>query len=194
VVLGTPIVRLLFERGRFGASDTRQTAAALALYAVGLVGYTGVKVLAPAFYAMGSPRVPLLASAAAVATNLAFIMGFHGSLGFRAIALGTALGSLVNAALLVAAFERRIGGLTREILSAATGKMSLAAAAMAGVAWLCATALETRLAGGWVGHLVTGLVPILVGVVLYGLGTWLLGVPECRQVAALPGRVLRRKT
>src|SRR5207253_7621724 len=62
VVLGEPIVRLLFERGRFHAVDTEATAHALALYAIGLVGYTGVKVLAPAFYALGAPRDALAAS------------------------------------------------------------------------------------------------------------------------------------
>ena len=41
----------------------QHTATALALYSIGLVAYTGVKVLAPAFYALGTPRVPLLASA-----------------------------------------------------------------------------------------------------------------------------------
>jgi hypothetical protein len=72
--------------------------------------------------------------------------------------------------------------------------MAGVAAAMAGVAWLCARALDGRFGGGWVDHLVTGLLPILAGVACYGLGTWVLGVPEWRQVAALPGRLLRRKT
>ena len=59
MVLGVPVVRLLYERGRFTPADTQATAAALLLYSLGLVGYTGVKVLAPAFYALGRPRVPL---------------------------------------------------------------------------------------------------------------------------------------
>src|SRR5688572_28347126 len=45
MALSVPIVRLLFERGRFDADDTEATAVALALYAIGLVAYTGVKVL-----------------------------------------------------------------------------------------------------------------------------------------------------
>ena len=45
--------------GRFTPADTEATAAALLLYSFGLVGYTGVKVLAPAFYALDAPRVPL---------------------------------------------------------------------------------------------------------------------------------------
>ena len=90
----------------------QHTATALALYSIGLVAYTGVKVLAPAFYALGTPRVPLLASV---------VRGGHeprrhpdsctARIGYRAIALGTALGSLVNALVLAAVFQRCVGGL-----------------------------------------------------------------------------------
>src|SRR4029078_10950980 len=40
LALAAPIVRLLFERGHFLAADTDATAAAVRLYAVGLVGYS----------------------------------------------------------------------------------------------------------------------------------------------------------
>jgi peptidoglycan biosynthesis protein MviN/MurJ (putative lipid II flippase) len=70
-----------------------------------------VKVLAPAFYALGAPRVPPRRERLAVATNLAVIFLGHGALGFRAIALGTALGSLLNAGWLLVVFQRRLGGL-----------------------------------------------------------------------------------
>ena len=112
MVLGVPVVRLLYERGQFTAADTQQTALALLLYSIGLVGYTGVKVLAPAFYALGTPRVPLAGERASPSsTNLAVIFLGHGALGFRAIALGTALGSLLNAGCLLVVFQRRLGGL-----------------------------------------------------------------------------------
>ena len=112
MVLGVPVVRLLYERGRFTPADTQATAAALFLYSFGLVGYTGVKVLAPAFYALGTPRVPLLGQRPRGGDEPRRDLRLrHRGLGFRAIALGTALGSLVNAGLLVALFERRVGGL-----------------------------------------------------------------------------------
>ena len=106
-----PIVRLLYEHGRFTAADTLPTATALFLYSFGLVGYTGVKVLAPAFYALGRSRLPLAGSVLAVLTNLVIVWLGYPRFGFRAIAIGTAAGSLLNAAFLVAGFERRVGGL-----------------------------------------------------------------------------------
>jgi putative peptidoglycan lipid II flippase len=179
MVLGVPVVRLLYERGRFAPADTQGTAAALFLYSFGLVGYTGVKVLAPAFYALGRPRIPLLASVSAVATNLLVIWAFHSRLGFRAIAIGTALGSLVNSALLAGLFEKRVGGLLGHGLFRPIARMGLAAAAMGGLAWLAAVGLE-RLVGtrGLGAQLTTGLVPVVAGVGLYVLLTRALRVGE----------------
>jgi putative peptidoglycan lipid II flippase len=179
MVLGVPVVRLLYERGRFTPADTQATASALLLYSFGLVGYTGVKVLAPAFYALGRPRVPLLASVSAVATNLLVVLLLHGSLGFRAIALGTALGSLVNAGILVGLFEKRVGGLFGHGLFRPVARMAASAAVMGALAWLAATGLE-RLAGtrGLGAQAATGLLPVAVGVSSYLLLTHVLRVGE----------------
>jgi putative peptidoglycan lipid II flippase len=179
MVLRVPIVRLLYERGRFGPADTEATAAALLLYAAGLVGYTGVKVLAPAFYSLHRPRVPLVASALAVGTNLLVVLLLFPTVGFLAVALGTALGSLLNAGLLAVRFEHAVGGLVGWRTLRATLPMGLAAAVMGAVVWFAAETLEraygTRTLGA---NLVTGLGPVLVGIAVYGLVTRWLGVRE----------------
>ena len=59
VVLAHPIVRVMFERKAFMPSDTTATAAALQLYAVGLVGYSIVRIASPTFYALGDSRTPV---------------------------------------------------------------------------------------------------------------------------------------
>lgn len=188
-VLSVPIVRLLYERGRFGPEDTRGTAMALALYSIGLVAYTGVKVLAPAFYALGSPRVPLLASAAAVATNLLMLVALYDTLGYRAVALGTSAGSLVNAIVLVVVFERRIGGLLGRGLGGAVARMALAALLMAPAARFAASFLESHVGThGLMAQLATGLIPVAVGVVVYGFAARLLRIPEAVALVDLARR------
>jgi putative peptidoglycan lipid II flippase len=192
VVLGVPVVRLLYERGRFGATDTRNTATALAFYATALLAYTGVKVLAPAFYALGTPRVPLVASLLAVVTNLAVNLSLYERLGYRSVALGTALGSFVNAGLLLAAFQRRQGGLLGHGLGSLLARMIAAALVMAGAVWGLAAALEGRLGThGLRAQLCVGLLPVACGVAIYLAGTWLAGVPEAREVVDLVRRSRR---
>jgi len=186
VVLREPIVRLIYERRRFTAEDTLATAAALGLYAIGLVGYTAVKVLAPAFYALNQSRTPLLGSLAAVGTNLVLVVFLNPLFGFRAIALAMAVGALVNASVLLIAFERREGGLRGQGLGGGGLMMGLAAIPMgiavwgseAGLsAWLGDTSLPARLAGT--------LLPIVLGVMVYAATSMALGVPEVRRIVSM---------
>ena len=192
MVLRVPVVRLIYERGLFTAADTEATATALFLYAFGLVGYTGVKVLAPAFYALGTPRVPLVASGLAVATNLTVVVLLFDRLGFRAVAIGTALGSLVNGALLGVVFERRVGGLRGHGIGGGVARMAVAAAVMAaGAGWL-ALAIEGRVGtDGLAAQLAAGLVPVVAGVVLYAVLSRALGVGEAETLWALVRKRLR---
>src|SRR5262249_58766332 len=68
-IVGESMIALVYQGGQFRAADTRETAAALACYSVGLAGYTLVKILAPAFYALDEARVPMLVSLASVAVQ-----------------------------------------------------------------------------------------------------------------------------
>jgi putative peptidoglycan lipid II flippase len=191
MVLAVPIVRLLFERGRFAPSDTHATAVALLLYALGLVSYTGVKVLAPAFYALGTPRIPVISSASAVATNLIVILALHGAIGYRAIALGTSLGSLAQAGILASVLQSRVGGIRRHGLGLALAKMTAAAAVMAGAAWGTWVLVERQVGTrGITAQLLTCLVPIGVGIAVYLAAAWALRLPE---LTSLTDSVRRRR-
>ena len=185
LVLGVPVVRLLYERGRFTAHDTERTAAALVFYGAGLVAYSAVKVLAPAFYALGLPRVPLIASVAAVATNLAINVALYDVLGFRSVALGTSIAALVNAGLLAVWFERRVGGLREEGTLRAMALMTVVALGMGSIAWLAARALEEALGTrGILAQAATALLPVGVGIAAYFAGARTLGLSEARRIVS----------
>lgn len=96
IALGVPIIGVIYEHGRFAASDTQATALALTGYAAGLVAYSSVKVLVPASYALGNARLPVLSSLVSVGSNIAFNLALIGPLGFWGLALGTSLSAVVN--------------------------------------------------------------------------------------------------
>ena len=96
MVLATPIVELLFEHGRFTAADTEATAAALRLYAVGLVGYSAARIVSPTFYALRQSRVPVAVSIATIVVNVLLSLALVASIGFRGLALATSLAALSN--------------------------------------------------------------------------------------------------
>jgi putative peptidoglycan lipid II flippase len=147
IVLADPVVSLIFERGAFSASDTQATAAALMFYAPGLIGYSAVKIASPTFYSLGDSRTPVVVSVAAVAVNLSLNLALVRVLGFRGLALGTAIAALFNAIALLWLLRRRLGGLDERRIAIALLKIGAAALAMAAAALIAHGWLE-RVAGG----------------------------------------------
>jgi putative peptidoglycan lipid II flippase len=182
MVLATPIVRLIFERGRFTPADTAATAAALMCYAPGLVGYSAVKLVSPAFYAMGNSGIPVMSSAASVAFNVAANLVLVGSLGHRGLALGTASAALLNAGLLLALLRARLGGLDGHRVLVAFIKISAASFAMAVAAYYSERALHTRVAGmGPLAEALRVFGAIGIGMVVLAASAHLLRIDEFTQ-------------
>ena len=132
-----PIIRLIYEHGRFSPHATLETARALSGYAVGLVAYAAIKVVAPAFYALGRTRVPLIASVIAVLANLIWNIATFRRFGHVGLALGTSIAALVNVAVLAFAFDSADPRpLSRATSCCRSRKILVAAGVMAAAVWL----------------------------------------------------------
>jgi putative peptidoglycan lipid II flippase len=133
VALAEPIVRLLFERGRFSAADTASTAAALRWYAVGLLGYASVRVSSPIFYAIRQNRVPVVVSLCTIAVSIVVNVVLVRVMGFRGLALGTSLAVLANGGALLLLLHRKLGGIELGPLALTFVKTIAAGSVMAAV-------------------------------------------------------------
>ena len=136
-VLGESMIGIVYQHGHFLAADTHQTAIALACYAVGLAGFASLKLLAPAFYALGDSRTPMLVSIASMAVNAAtaFVTVRFLHLGHAGLALSVSVVSIFNAIALLVLIRPRIGGIGGRRMAASVGKI-LAATALMGAACL----------------------------------------------------------
>lgn len=147
-LLAEPIVRLLFERGKFGPDDTLRAAGALAAYALGLPAFVAVKALTPAFFAREDTRTPLfvavVAVAANVALNAAFVFGT--TLAQVGIALASSLSGWLNALLLAGFLLRRKALAPDQRLKTRALGIAGAAAGMGVALWLAGAALAPALA------------------------------------------------
>ncbi len=130
IALAQPIVALLLERGRFTASDTAATASALMFYAPGLLGYSAVKIASPTFYSLRDSRTPVIVSVLSVLANLGINLTLVRVMGFRGLALGTALAAMFNALALLWLLERRLDGLDGRRLAIALAKIVIASILM----------------------------------------------------------------
>jgi putative peptidoglycan lipid II flippase len=193
VALREPIVALLYEHGRFTAHDTARTADVLAAYAVGLYAYASVKVLAPAYYALQAPRLPLYASLLAVGCNIVANLALYRTMAAPGLALGTSLGALANYGLLLVVFARRYGGLGGLGLGGQIARVLAASVVMGAVCRWVGQWLAARLGhASWTHDLLVALPPVVLGVGLYFALAWILRIDETRQAARLARRLGRR--
>jgi putative peptidoglycan lipid II flippase len=136
-LLGDAMVGAVYQMGEFTATDTHQTARALACYAVGLVGYSAVKVLNPAFYALQDAHTPMYVSFASIAVNIAMVISLLNvaGLGHEGLALSTSLVAVFSSVALFIIMRNRVGGIYGRRLWSTFVRVCVASALMGVVVW-----------------------------------------------------------
>jgi putative peptidoglycan lipid II flippase len=185
IFLARPIIALIYQHGHFTALDTQQTAAALALFAVGLAAFAGVKIMVPVFYALDDTRIPVVGSFITVAANLVIINLIIGPLQHLAIALSTSLSVMVNLVFLSAMLYRKVGGFSVGYLLTALAKVLAVSLIMGLAAAGLHRLLAAWLGSGLFGQFLSLMGAILAGIVLYWLMATRLGIPEFAELKTL---------
>jgi putative peptidoglycan lipid II flippase len=113
IVLGRPMIQLVFQRGAFDASSTQAVYWALQFYALGLVGHSTLEVATRIFYAEHDTRTPFLVAAAAMLAHLALSLTLMHGLGHGGLALANSLAVSLEVSGLLVIARRRLWGVAR---------------------------------------------------------------------------------
>ena len=189
VLVGRAMIGAVYQGGKFDSYDTQQTGLALSCFAVGLAGYSALKVLSPAFYALKDSRTPMIVSLGSVVVNYALaktmVNVFH--MGHAGLAISTSGIALFSSVTLFLLMRRRMDGLYGKLLWRSLWKASLATLAMGLVV---AGIMRMMLATSF--FLQLG-VAIPVGAVVFYLAARALGVEELAMATdAMAGPLKRR--
>jgi putative peptidoglycan lipid II flippase len=178
ILLGRPIVRMIFERGVFDVHSTDMVVWALEFFAVGLVAHSLLEVLARAFFAMQDTVTPVTVSIGGmmlnVALSLALVAAFReiGWMPHGALALANSLATIVEMTVLILFLRRKIQwGLDRAGWSS-LGRTVLASGLMAAALWVWCDAL------GSVSVWILGIGGILLGGSVFIAASLALGSTE----------------
>ncbi|MEC7932900.1 MAG: lipid II flippase MurJ, partial [Pseudomonadota bacterium] len=185
-----PIVRGLFQYGRFTPEDAMRCGWALSAFSIGLPSYVLVKVLTPGYYARGDTRTPVRYAMLSILINIAGNLAMIPTLGHIGPPLATALSSTVNVAMLYTTLVRRghfaaDAGLRRRI-----PRLALAALIMGGALWAGEELLDPWLTGAMLQRYVALALLVGAGVALYGLASFVTGAYRLSDIKAL----MRRKS
>ena len=195
IVLAQPIIALIYQRGKFHDADSLHTGEALQFYAIGLVGYSCIKVLSPAFYAINHKWTPMTVSFCSIGLNLLlnWLFTFHLKMGHCGLALSTALAATVNFTLLYFFMWRVSGSLEGVAMAGTLGKCLLASLPIAVVGWLTHPWLLS-LGHSPVGIRAGALLSVIVAAVsLFLISSWLLRIEGFNDFLGIVARTLRGK-
>jgi putative peptidoglycan lipid II flippase len=190
ILLGEPLVRLVYEHGAFTAEDTAAASVILTGFAVFLVGCLGAQIVTPVFYALKKPKEPIKAGVVTFAANLVLTLILMWPLGGAGIALATSASAAVGTLYLLYRFRKLVGPIgARRIIRAA---FRFAAATVAMAVPITAIRLFIELYPGGLNAWVEGvavLAAVAVAIPVYFGAARLLGSPEVGVFIS----ILRRK-
>ena len=135
IVLRTPIVRLLFERGRFDAISTARTSFVVLCYTIGLFAYSGQKLVVTGFYSLQDTKTPVKIGALALILNIVLNLILMGPLKEGGLALATSIAGIVNFSLLLYLYNARISEFPIKELLASSFKILIASLIMGMFSW-----------------------------------------------------------
>jgi putative peptidoglycan lipid II flippase len=186
IVLATPIVRLIFERGNFGHESTEQVSEALLWFAFSLP-FGGLNLLLTrTFFAVQRPWIPTRMAMINMAVDIVVSIGLYKPLGIAGLVIGTLAANVVMTALLM--HQLRIG-LNGRVEGAQTtmitARILLASALLAGVSWLVWYALNYLFGTSLPGQIISVGSAAGAGLLVYSRAVLAMRIPEAHQVRSL---------
>ncbi len=180
MVLAHPIVRVLFQHGRFDAADTERTAFALVFFGAGLFFFSAVKVVVPVFYSLTDMKTPVRIAAWALLVNVLCTLVLVFPLKQGGIALAASVAAVFQLVVLLRVLRSRYGALGLKKFAVASLRDFALAGVMAVGCWLFlqATGFEGQ---GLLSQIFLLLACIGLGMGFYFLASLLLGVKEIRE-------------
>ncbi len=195
--LAYPIISLIYEHGNFHSSDAWNSAFALQFYAMGLVAYSCIKVLSPAFYAIDRRWTPMLVSFGSITLNvvLNWLFIFKLNFGHKGLALSTAIAATLNFLALYVLMAGPAKNLETAKLLSAVVRFAIACVALGAVCWLGMTYGGSWIVKGAFWKKAVGVfVVISAGGLAYVAVCFVLRVEEVREAFNLAARKILRRT
>jgi putative peptidoglycan lipid II flippase len=199
LLVGRPIVTVIFQSGSFDAASTDLVSTPLAWFAVGLVGYGITEILTRVFYATRDTRTPVITGILTIVLNIILCALLVDSLSHGGLALSLSATTAAEAVILMGFLKVRSGQVFAAGFLPWLGKVLLAGAGMGAVILVTV---------GWLNDVLASDIPLVAQLVYFGVCmamyvltfvylAWALRIPELHQsvtkvMARVPARVRGR--
>ncbi|WP_270942929.1 murein biosynthesis integral membrane protein MurJ [Romboutsia lituseburensis] len=178
MVLAQPIVRVLFERGKFNYSDTIMTANILIVYIIGILAFSLRNLVSKAFYSLHDTKTPMITGSIAIVFNIVLNFILSKYMGYIGLAIATTISAFIGLIISLICLRKKIGGFGMKNILITLIKSTVAACVMGVFTYISYNKLQV-IFGAVLMHDVISLGgAIFVGVCIYSIAILLLKVDE----------------
>ena len=180
IILSTPIVKILFQRGAFDDRATYMTSIALVFYSIGMIGFGLRDILGKVFYSLQDTKTPMINGALAMGLNIILNISFvkFTNMQLAGLALATSTSALVTVALLFINLRIKIGPFGGKYVASVFVKAIISALLMAIVTRFVYNNLATMLGVGTIKEVITLGLSIMCGALVYGICVIIFRIKE----------------
>lgn len=178
IVLATPIVKFLFQRGEFDARATNMTTIALIMYSIGMVAFGLRDILGKVFYALQDTKTPMINGVIAMSMNIVLNIILVRDLELAGLALATSISAIVCIFLLFGGLKKKIGYFGQDKIIKTTIKSIVSAIVMGIVTYFAYNIISKSLGLVFIKEAISLIVSVGIGAITYGILVAVLKVEE----------------
>jgi putative peptidoglycan lipid II flippase len=187
LLLAEPIIRTIFEHGRFSAADTAMTVPILQMFAVALPFFSIVSLTTRGFYALNDTKTPVKIAGINFLLNVGLSLALMKPMGVVGLALAGTIAVAVQTIVLQRALAKKLPHLVFGPLWPSVAKVAVATVAMGLIVAVGWSILHGARPGRVADYLALGgLIPVAIAA--YGATLWLLKIEGRDELEALTGK------
>ena len=185
-VLATPVVRVIYQHGSFGSSDTDRVSLALFWFSFSLP-FAGVNLLLTrTFFSLQRPWIPTALASLNMVVDAGISVALYKPFGIGGLVIGTAVGSAGMTIAQVVYLRRELGGMIEGGRTLLAGIQIAASSALLGaVSWGIWRLFDSVLGRSVGAQIVSVGLAALAGLAVYASAVLALGLPEAFQIRRL---------
>jgi putative peptidoglycan lipid II flippase len=192
-VLAEPIIRLLFEHGRFTPISTGRATLALQCLIPGLVAFSLNNIIGRAFYALGDTSTPMRIGVFCLGLNVILVWLLVAPFRQGGLGIANTVSALANTGLLLYALRRKLPRFGFAEMNGPALRMLALSLVGGGFAWIAHRAWEQQVghAGFWrqVGAV---FLPSILAAIAYVAGALAWRLPQAQELVSMANKRLGR--
>lgn len=194
IILAEPIVRIIFERGKFTPQDTYMTAIALSCYAVGMMAFGLRDILNQIFYSLKDTKTPMINGTFSVILNIILNLILIKVLGYKGLAIATSIAAIFSTFILFNSLKKKINYFGQDKIIKTFVKLIAAVGVMGITTKISYSFLSSVSGSGTLGDIISVFGSVLLSAIVYGLILILLKVEEIDMILSMIKGKLNKKS